>query len=90
MQDHAKLAELAGQAYQAAQAQRLQPPALNMQALLYLYLLAKARAGAGATAASGAPAPLTTPTAPPAGTPEVAPALDAGTMAPPAAPLPTA
>jgi hypothetical protein len=83
MQDHQKLAELAGQAYQAAQAQYIRPPNQNMQALLHLYLLAKARVQPPAAPPAPGPAP-TLPTL----TPEVAPALDAGTVAPPAAPLP--
>jgi hypothetical protein len=82
LQDHGKLAELAGQAYQAAMAQHMKPPRANMQALLHLYLLAKARTGAAPTAPSGAVAPA------PALPPEVAPPLDPGTVAPPAEPLP--
>lgn len=86
MQDHAKLAELAGQAYQAAQAQYIRPPAKNMQALLHLYLLAKARTQGAATAPSGAPAPA--PGLAPTLTPTEAPPLAPGVTAPPAAPLP--
>ncbi len=83
VQDAAKLAELAGQAYQAAQAQHLQPPRENMQALLHLYLLAKARVQPPALPAPPAP-DLSLPPL----TPEVAPPLPTGTVAPPAAPLP--
>ncbi len=83
MQDHAKLAELAGQAYQAAQAQFIKPPRENMQALLHLYLLAKARVQPPALPAPPAPDVSLPPL-----TPEVAPPLPTGTVAPPAAPLP--
>ena len=83
MQDCQKLAELAGQAYQAAQAQHIKPPRQCMQTLLHLYLLAKARAQPSAPAAAPAPA-----MAAPALTPEVAPPLPTGTEVPPAEPLP--
>lgn len=51
VQDMAKLMELAGQAYQAAMAQKVRPPRGHLQALLHLYLMAKA----------GAPQPAPTP-----------------------------
>lgn len=82
VQDAAKLAELAGQALQAAQAQFIKPPREHMQALLHLYLLAKARVPGGAPAAPVPAAPG------PGLTPEVAPPLATGTVAPPAEPLP--
>ncbi len=85
MQDFAKLAELAGQAYQSAMAQFIKPPRRNMQALLHLYLLAKARIQPAPAPALPAPAPGL---APPAPAPEVAPPVPPGVTAPPAEPLP--
>lgn len=64
VQDSAKLAELAGQAYQAATAQKVPPARKNLQALLHLYLMAKAGApqpAAPAPAAATPPAPGLTP-----------------------------
>ncbi len=83
VQDAAKLAELAGQALQAAQAQYIQPPREHLQALLHLYLLAKARVKPPAMPLPPMPALPPLPL-----TPEIAPALDTGTIAPPAEPLP--
>jgi len=85
MQDHAKLAELAGQAYQAAQAQFIKPPRANMQALLHLYLLAKARSQQAAPPPGSVPPAMG---ALPPSQPEMAAPLPTGTEAPPAAPLP--
>lgn len=91
VQDAAKLAELAGQAYQAAEAQRVKPPEQNMLALLHLYLMAKARIPAApAPAQLGAPAP----SPPVPGLAEAGGALPVETGAaapevPPAEPLPT-
>jgi hypothetical protein len=100
VQDNAKLAELAGQQYQAALAQHVKPPRGGMQKLLHLFLMAealsKAAPGASGTqpaATPGGPGPgdLAAAMAPPAGlTPDGAPAMpEVPTPEMPLEPLPT-
>lgn len=59
VQDNAKLAELAGQAYQAAQVSFPKPKRGGLQKLLHLYLMAKQLAGTTTPAATAAGLPTT-------------------------------
>lgn len=95
VQDPAKVAELAGEAYQSYLAQKVQPPAIHMQALLHLYLLAKARLQAPPAApqlGAVAPPPTPGPPVPDLGQGEPSLPVETGAAAPqvpPAEPLPT-
>jgi hypothetical protein len=100
MQDNAKLAEEAAQAYQAAQAQHVKPPRGGMQKLLHLFLMAEAlsKAAPGASGTQPAPTPggpgpgdLAAAVAPAPGlTPDGAPAMpEVPTPEMPLEPLPT-